>query len=237
MNNGGKISLKFLSTLILTLLFFCITVNSSARYYRNHGPASSSAMDTIPNKSDTIPKKNISRIKDTVIVDSAVLDTLPFHSDSVRLQTDTVHIPFSKDSLDGPITYSAQDSVVLDVPTKNITLYNKANTKAGPLTYEEGRDFYQLLGRLSADETMKMAPPVKRDLVQMVVGLKQDIGNAADQVGHAADYYKGLGDYAKAARLGEWYDAAKKYAVPAALGAAGLGAGQKIISLFDNMSR
>ena len=25
--------------------------------------------------------------------------------------------------------YSAQDSVVLDVPTKNITLYNKANTK------------------------------------------------------------------------------------------------------------
>jgi len=129
MNNGGKISLKFLSTLILTLLFFCITVNSSARYYRNHGPASSSAMDTIPNKSDSIPKKNITRIKDTIIVDSAVLDTLPFHSDSVRLQTDTVHIPFSKDSLDGPITYSAQDSVVLDVPTKNITLYNKANTK------------------------------------------------------------------------------------------------------------
>ncbi len=35
----------------------------------------------------------------------------------------------SKDSLDAPITYSAQDSVVLDVPTKNITLYNKANTK------------------------------------------------------------------------------------------------------------
>ena len=35
MNNGGKISLKYLSTLILTLLFFCITVNSSARYYRN----------------------------------------------------------------------------------------------------------------------------------------------------------------------------------------------------------
>src|SRR5450755_172911 len=129
MNNGGKISLKFLSTLILTLLFFCITVNSSARYYRNHGPASSSAMDTIPNKSDTIPKKNISRVKDTVIVDSAGLDNLPLHSDSVRRQTDTVHIPFSKDSLDGPITYSAQDSVVLDVPTKNITLYNKANTK------------------------------------------------------------------------------------------------------------
>ena len=39
MNNGGKISLKYLSTLILTLLFFCITVNSSARYYRNRDQA------------------------------------------------------------------------------------------------------------------------------------------------------------------------------------------------------
>ncbi len=122
MNNGGKISLKYLSTLILTLLFFCVTVNSSARYYRNR--------DTPPpNTQDTIPKKNISALKDTVIVDSALLDTLPFHSDSVRLQVDTIHAPYSKDSLDAPISYSAQDSVVLDVPTKNITLYNKANTK------------------------------------------------------------------------------------------------------------
>ena len=122
MNNGGKISLKYLSTLILTLLFFCITVNSSARYYRNR--------DTPPpNIQDTIPKKNISPLKDTVIIDSALLDTLPFHSDSVRLQVDTIHAPYSKDSLDAPISYSAQDSVVLDVPTKNITLYNKANTK------------------------------------------------------------------------------------------------------------
>ena len=122
MNNGGKISLKYLSTLILTLLFFCITVNSSARYYRNRDKPP-------PDIKDTIPKKNISPIKDTVIIDSALLDTLPFHSDSTQLQVDTIHVPYSKDSLDAPISYSAQDSVVLDVPTKNITLYNKANTK------------------------------------------------------------------------------------------------------------
>jgi len=122
MNNGGKISLKYLSTLILTLLFFCVTVNSSARYYRNRDKPP-------PDIQDTIPKKNISPLKDTVIIDSALLDTLPFHSDSTRLQVDTIHAPYSKDSLDAPISYSAQDSVVLDVPTKNITLYNKANTK------------------------------------------------------------------------------------------------------------
>jgi len=136
MNNGGKISLKYLSTLILTLLFFCITVNSSARYYKYSARVSPYLQDTIPKqldsipkKQDTPPKKNIPVLKDTMIIDSALLDTLPFHSDTLRQQVDTMHIPLSKDSLDAPITYSAQDSVVLDVPTKNITLYNKANTK------------------------------------------------------------------------------------------------------------
>jgi hypothetical protein len=97
-------------------------------------------------------------------------------------------------------------------PTVNKFLNRITNPKAGPMTYEEGRDFYQLLGRLSVEETNKLAPPVRRDLVQMVAGLKQDIGNAADQVGKAADYYKGMGDYAKGAKLQEWYDLAKKYA-------------------------
>ncbi len=129
MNNGCKISLKYLSTLILTLLFFCITINSSARYYLNHSRP-------IPNQLDTIPKKNISVIRDTVVSDSASLDTLPFHSDSVSQQIDTLHIPISKDTLDAPIAYSAQDSVVLDVPTKNITLYNNAVTKYKTMNLE-----------------------------------------------------------------------------------------------------
>ena len=122
MNNGCKISLKYVSALILTFLFFCITLNSSARYYNNPARFSSEVQDTIP-------KKNFKNPRDTVIQDSGMLDTLPFHSDSVRQQVDTLHIPISKDTLDAPISYSAQDSVVLDVPTKNITLYNKAATK------------------------------------------------------------------------------------------------------------
>lgn len=108
-------------------------------------------------------------------------------------------------------------------PTLNKFLNRITNPKLGPLTYEDARDYYQLLGKMSADETMKMSPPVKRDLVQMVVGLKQDIGNAADQVGQAADYYKGLGDYAKASRLQDWYDTAKKYALNVGAGAVGAG--------------
>jgi lipopolysaccharide assembly outer membrane protein LptD (OstA) len=122
MNNGCKISLKYLSALILTILFFCVTINSSALY-------SEKTSHRISDFQDTIPKKNLKTPRDTVIQDSAMLDTLPFHSDSAQQQIDTMHIPFSKDTLDAPISYSAQDSVVLDVPTKNITLYNKAVTK------------------------------------------------------------------------------------------------------------
>ena len=122
MNNGGKISLKYLSTLILTLLFFCITVNSSARYYKNQGPFPRQVLDTIPQK--IYPVSN-----DSVKKDISSIDTLPFHSDTVRQQVDTFHVSVSKDSLDAPIEYSAADSVVLDMPTKNITLYNKAITK------------------------------------------------------------------------------------------------------------
>ena len=48
-------------------------------------------------------------------------DTLPL------VKKDTLKI--SKDSIDAPIDYSASDSVVLEVPTKRIILYNKANVK------------------------------------------------------------------------------------------------------------
>jgi hypothetical protein len=89
------------------------------------------------------------------------------------------------------------------------------------MDYDEARQWYQVLGNMSADEASKLPPAVMRDVKGLVAGLKTDIGNAADQVGRAADYYQAMGDYAKAARLSEWLEAAKKWAIPAAIGAAG----------------
>ncbi len=103
-------------------------------------------------------------------------------------------------------------------PTVNKFLNRITNPKLGPLTYSEARDYYQLLGSLSADEASKLPGPVRRDLTQMVTGLKVDIGNSADQVGKAAEYYKAMGDYSTAMRLQGWYDFAKKSAVKAAIG-------------------
>jgi hypothetical protein len=106
-------------------------------------------------------------------------------------------------------------------PTVNKFLNRVTNPKLGPLTYEDARDFYQVLGNLSANDAMKIPAPVRRDIVQLVVGLKQDIGDAADTVGRAADYFQGMGDYAKGAKLQQWVDSAKNYATKTAIGAAG----------------
>lgn len=47
--------------------------------------------------------------------------------DSLIPKTDTINISkVSKDSLDAPVVYEAEDSMVLDVPTKTIILYGKA---------------------------------------------------------------------------------------------------------------
>ncbi len=51
-------------------------------------------------------------------------------ADSLRLQRDSADMRlYSKDSLAAPVTYSAEDSGVLDIPNKKFTLYGKATTK------------------------------------------------------------------------------------------------------------
>lgn len=110
-------------------------------------------------------------------------------------------------------------------PTINKYLNRITNPKLGPLTYSEARDYYQLLGRMSADEASKLPPVVQRNLTQMVIGLKEDIGDAADQVGRAAEYYKGMKDYGTAMRLQGWYDFTKNLLTKEALSGIAKGAG------------
>ena len=121
MNNGRKISLKYVLALIFAALFFSITLNSPLIIQLSNG-----FYKILTPFQDTIPKYH-RHSADTVIKDTtrkALIRMIP----SFRRQ-----IPFdykiSKDSLDAPIEYTASDSVVLDVPGKKVTLYNKANTK------------------------------------------------------------------------------------------------------------
>lgn len=123
----------------------------------------------------------------------------------------------------------------------NKYLQRITSPKKGPMTYSEARDWYSVLGNLSAEESSKLPDVVKRDLTTMVQGLKQDIGDAADQVGRAADYYKAMGDYHKAKKLSDWWEKygpiVKKTAVGSAVtGAVGVPLARGGMRLYDLMS-
>lgn len=77
--------------------------------------------DTAPLQRDTVPGVRT----DTTGADSLLLRA----TDSGRVAVDTFQVKMSRDSLDGPVDYTASDSMVLDVPTKKIILYNKSSTK------------------------------------------------------------------------------------------------------------
>ncbi|WP_460567794.1 putative LPS assembly protein LptD [Flaviaesturariibacter terrae] len=54
--------------------------------------------------------------------------TVPGDSGRLRQRTDTFSYKLSKDSLDGPVHYEAEDSAVILVPEKRIVLYGKTHT-------------------------------------------------------------------------------------------------------------
>ncbi|HSC55307.1 MAG TPA: putative LPS assembly protein LptD [Phnomibacter sp.] len=54
-------------------------------------------------------------------------------------KTDTFSLPLSADSLDGPVTYEASDSGVLDIPGSKFFLYGKAHTTYKTLDLKAGR--------------------------------------------------------------------------------------------------
>jgi LPS-assembly protein len=153
MNTGRKISSKYFLILIFTAVFFSVTLNSPANYSsapRFYKTLTAIADTVIKDKGKEDTSKQVSRKQDTsgqgakkqdtTIKITNVSDTS--FKDSVVEKTDTFDVKVSKDSLDAPIAYSATDSIVMEVPSKIITLYNKANTKQKDLTLDAYKIIY-----------------------------------------------------------------------------------------------
>lgn len=100
------------------------------------------------------------------------------------------------------------------------------------LTFSEMRDFYSNITRLSAKEQQGLTPVVRRQLGITAAALKLDIGDAAQQAGRAADYYKGLKEYASAAKLQRTAQELGKWAIRAA----GVGATAALAKLIWNVT-
>ncbi len=69
-------------------------------------------------------KKNNADTAEIFTTDSTALPT----KDSFLISIDTFKIKMSKDSLDAPVNYHADDSMVMDIPGKKITLYGKKSS-------------------------------------------------------------------------------------------------------------
>jgi len=110
MDISRKFNPKLLAAFMASAMLLILTYPANGNYNNKKffcNPLTAYQDTTRPIKKDSLSRK----------------DTLP------PTKADTLDIKISKDSIDAPIDYSASDSVVLEVPTKKIILYNKANVK------------------------------------------------------------------------------------------------------------
>lgn len=94
-----------------------------------------------------------------------------------------------------------------------------------PMTYDEARDFYSNLTRLSADESRRLTPVMRRSVAEFTRSLNDSITKAASSVGQGTTYQSAMKEYHRAAQLAQTgrrvKDQLVKYAIPGGLVAAG----------------
>lgn len=121
----------FATILFLSFLYYSQPVSSFSRYLHQsdfpHGISSKKNYFSVVKKqkllSDTTPGK-IKAAADT-FPKSAKDSILLKDTSGERLVVDTMRFPVSKNALVAPVTISAEDSVVLNIPARTATLYGK----------------------------------------------------------------------------------------------------------------
>ena len=131
MNHTSKVSSKYISAYLLAVLFTILTVHSRDKflYKDSFHNLLTSATDTTKKSKNKIPFPKIRQEKREETfppgVDENALKNYNTDSSIIVETEDTIDIKFSTDSLDAPITADAEDSMILNVPSKKITLYGK----------------------------------------------------------------------------------------------------------------
>jgi hypothetical protein len=127
-----KFRSKYLFAGLLTAIFFTQTWKSSANYsyHQNFYIALTDQRDTVPQKTkDSLAKRPSINTTDTLKNDSLSKDALV---DTSINRVDTFDLKLSKDSLDAPVYYEAEDSVVvLAKDKKGDTLWESKNKLQG----------------------------------------------------------------------------------------------------------
>jgi LPS-assembly protein len=122
-----KFRSNYLFAGLLTAIFFTQTWKSSANYsyHQNFYIVLTAQQDTVPQKiKDSLVKRPPINAVDTLKKDSLLKRNVL--SDTTINKIDTFDLKISKDSLDAPVDYEAEDSVVVLVKDKKVVLYGKA---------------------------------------------------------------------------------------------------------------
>lgn len=188
----------YVAAIIIIAALFCEELKGSFLNGNNLN-LSSSTSDTIPkNKrpviNDSSQNKDTSHLKDTTV---KVVDTL-----------------ISKDSLDAPVNYKADDSGVMDMTKKEFYLYGKANTKyqtynldAATIKYDQQNQVVEAYGALDTSqnpmnnptltegEKKSISDSIRFNLKNMKALTKGTIYTEGEMIIHAQDLKKVGKDY------------------------------------------
>ncbi|HWN88088.1 MAG TPA: putative LPS assembly protein LptD [Chitinophagaceae bacterium] len=122
-----KFRSNYLFAGLLTAIFFTQTWKSTANYsnHQNFYIALTAQLDTVPQKNkDSLIKQLPISAADTSRRDS--LSKINALTDTSIVKVDTFDLKLSKDTLDAPVEYEAEDSVVVLIKDKKVVLYGKA---------------------------------------------------------------------------------------------------------------
>lgn len=132
MNHLNKGNAKYILLWALTLLLFGITPYCTTSGFNKSIFHSLLTTDTIPvkpsQKIQTTEKEVIQAVQNNTNSkkdDSLSTNNLQKADTNIVAKTDTFSFRTSKGALDAPVVYHADDSMVMDVPTKKIILYGK----------------------------------------------------------------------------------------------------------------
>ncbi|MBK8495185.1 MAG: LPS-assembly protein LptD [Chitinophagaceae bacterium] len=118
MNQRNKGKAKYISVLVLVQLLFTLTMNCSAGGFNAGDFHSYLTTDTVPvNKTDS------QKLDSNMAAEPLALKKNP--DTTIIPKADTFSFRTSKDALDAPVFYHADDSMVMDIPAKTIILYGK----------------------------------------------------------------------------------------------------------------
>ena len=187
MNIANKVKLKYFLFFTLAFAFAIATVKSSGS---NNLSKSFFNSDHLQKDTTKPPELHLSRRalnkihRDTTPVKKIIDTTITIAKE------DTFNIKFSKDTLDGPIKYDAEDSMVYDVAGKKIRLYGK-QTK----TVYKNNELTAPLIELD-QETGNILASIKRDSAGKLIALptfkQEDFTSQSDSIKFNLKSGKGL---------------------------------------------